>query len=187
MNLLRKHATNRKGPVFQQNQQNLQIPVLYICKKPLLNKFFYILLIGVFLASCQTIDIYEKTTFFPSHSWKSDVKPSFTFEITDTTSLYNIFLVLRHEDAYNYNNIWVNLVVKGPTEEVTIRREFILGNNRQGWLGSGMDDIFEHRIPFNDKPAPLHKGRYTFTLQQDMREDPLDHILNAGIRVEKVK
>ena len=137
--------------------------------------------------SCQTIDIYEKTTAFKSHSWKSAERPSFTFEITDTTSLYNIFLVLRHEDAYNYNNIWINLTVKGPTDLVTIRREFILGNNKQGWLGSGMDDIFEHRTTFNDRPAPFHKGKYTFTLQQDMREDPLEHVINAGIRIEKVK
>lgn len=144
-------------------------------------------LLLVFGVSCQTIDVYEKTTAFPTHSWKSAQKPSFTFEITDTTSLYNIFLVLRHEDAYNYNNIWINLVVKEPSNTVTIRREFILGNNKQGWLGSGMDDVFEHRIAFNDKPAPLHKGKYTFTLQQDMREDPLEHIINAGIRVEKVK
>ena len=135
--------------------------------------------------SCQTIDIYEKTTTFKSHSWKSAERPSFTFEITDTTPLYNIFMVLRHEDAYNYNNIWINLTVKGPTDVVTIRREFILGNNKQGWLGSGMDDIFEHRIPFNDKPAPLHAGKYTFTLLQDMREDPLEHVMNVGIRVEK--
>jgi gliding motility-associated lipoprotein GldH len=159
----------------------------YLCKNALLNKFLFILLVVTGLVSCQTIDIYEKTTSFPSHSWKSAERPSFTFEILDTTVLYNIFFVLRHEDAYNYNNIWVNLTVKEPTEVVTIRREFILGNNRQGWLGSGMDDIFEHRISFNDKPAPLHKGKYTFTLQQDMREDPLNHILNAGIRVEKVK
>lgn len=152
-----------------------------------MNKFCSILFIIIGFASCQTIDIFEKTASFPLHSWKSAERPTFTFEITDTNSLYNIFFVLRHEDAYNYNNIWVNLTVKGPTEVVTIRREFILGNNRQGWLGSGMDDIFEHRIPFNDKPAPLHKGKYTFILQQDMREDPLDHILNAGIRVEKVK
>lgn len=152
-----------------------------------MNKPYLILLIIIGLASCQTIDIYEKTASFPQHSWRSAERPSFTFEITDTTSLYNIFLVLRHEDAYSYNNIWVNLTVKGPTDTVTIRREFILGNNRQGWLGSGMDDIFEHRISFNSTPAPLHKGKYTFTIQQDMREDPLDHILNAGIRVEKVK
>ncbi len=139
------------------------------------------------LASCETIDIYEKTTAFKTHSWKSAEKPSFTFEINDTTSLYNIFLVLRHEDAYNYNNIWINMIVKGPADMDTIRREFILGNNKQGWLGSGMDDFFEHRIPFNDKPAPLRSGKYTFTLQQDMREDPLEHIMNVGVRVEKVK
>lgn len=145
------------------------------------------MLLTIAVASCQTIDIYEKTASFSTHEWKSNETPSFTFDITDTTALYNIFFVLRHEDAYNYNNIWVKLTVKGPTDVVTVRREFILANNRQGWLGSGMDDIFEHRIPFNDKPAPLHKGKYTFTLQQDMREDPLEHILNAGIRVEKVK
>ena len=57
----------------------------------------------------------------------------------------------------------------------------------QRWLGSGMDDIFEHRILINPQPRPLRKGTYTFTLEQDMREDPLEHILNAGIRVEKVK
>jgi len=139
------------------------------------------------LGSCQTIDIYEKTTAFKTHSWKSSEKPSFTFEIKDTASLYNIFLVLRHEDAYNYNNIWINLSVKSPLDTVTVRREFILGNNKQGWLGSGMDDVFDHRIAFNNKPAPLHKGEYTFTLQQDMREDPLAHIMNVGIRVEKAK
>ena len=152
-----------------------------------MNKFWFIPLIVLAIASCQTIDVYEKTASFPLHNWKSADKPSFTFEINDTTSLYKIFLVLRHEDAYNYNNIWINLTVKGPTGIDTVRREFILGNNRQGWLGSGMDDIYEHRVAFNDKPASLHKGKYTFTLQQDMREDPLEHILNAGVRVEKVK
>ena len=159
----------------------------FIFAKKHLNKFYLILVMVIGLASCETIDIYEKTASFPNHSWASAERPSFTFEITDTTSLYNIFFVLRHEDAYNYNNIWVNLTVKEPSEVVTVRREFILGNNRQGWLGSGMDDIFEHRIPFNPKPAPLRKGKYVFTLQQDMREDPLDHVINAGIRVEKVK
>ena len=140
-----------------------------------------------FAASCQTIDVFEKTTSFATHQWTSNTKPSFTFEITDTASLYNIYLVLRHEDAYNYNNIWINLAAKSPKDLVTVRREFILANNKQGWLGSGMDDVFEHRVPFNNKPASLHKGTYTFTLQQDMREDPLEHILNVGVRVEKVK
>ncbi len=151
-----------------------------------MKQYFFILFFTA-LVACGTIDIYEKTKAFSSHSWKSSETPSFTFYIEDTTALYNIFLVLRHTDAYNYNNIWVNLTLKGPGDTVTIRREFVLANNKQGWLGSSMDDIIEHRIPFNDKPAALRKGNYTFTLQQDMREDSLDHIMNAGVRVEKAK
>jgi gliding motility-associated lipoprotein GldH len=151
-----------------------------------LKKYFFILLCAA-ITACGTIDIYEKSKAFPSHSWKSDEKPSFTFNIEDTTALYNIFLVLRHKDAYNYSNIWVNLNMKGPKENITIRREFVLADNKQGWLGSSMDDIIEHRIPFNNKPAALHKGTYSFTLQQEMRENPLEHIMNAGVRVEKAK
>lgn len=124
---------------------------------------------------------------FPSHSWKESEKPTFQFNITDTTSLYNIFFVIRHQDAYRYNNVWVNITVKSPVDTSQVRREFILSNNTQGWLGSGMDDIFEHRISFNNKPATLKKGTYTFTLQQAMREDPLEYIMNVGIRVEKAK
>jgi hypothetical protein len=35
-------------------------------------------------------------------------------------------------------------------------------------------------------PAKLKKGEYSFTLQQIMREDPLQHVLNAGIRIVKI-
>ncbi len=150
-------------------------------------KYFIIIFVAFVITSCNTIDVYEQTKTFPKHSWSSKEKPTFSFEIKDTTSLYNVFFVLRHEDAYSYNNIWVVLKMKGPADSVTIRREFILGNSQHGWLGSGMDDIFEHRVPFNSKAAALTKGKYTFTIQQDMREDPLDHILSAGIRVEKAK
>lgn len=149
-----------------------------------MNRIFILLYI-VIAASCQPIEVFEKTTFFPKHEWSSKEKPAFTFEVTDTTSLYNIMLVLRHTDAYRYNNIWIKLDMKGPQDTATFRREFKLATSSQGWLGSGMDDIFEHRIPFNDKPAPLKAGTYTFTLMQDMREDPLDQILNVGIRVQK--
>ena len=29
------------------------------------------------------------------------------------------------------------------------------------------------------------KGTYTFTISQIMREDPLEHVLNVGLRIEK--
>jgi len=138
------------------------------------------------VTSCNPLDVFEKLTTFPTHEWKGSEKPSFTFIITDTSSLYNLFVVLRHEDAYRYKNIWLNIQVKDPDSTYTIKREFMLADNTK-WLGTEMDDIIDHRMAFNLLPAKLKKGNYTFTLQEIMREDPLQHVLNAGIRVEKVK
>jgi gliding motility-associated lipoprotein GldH len=138
----------------------------------------------LFITSCSKMGVYEQTVFFPEHNWKSADTASFTFQVEDTSSLYNMYIILRHEDAYGFKNIWLNIHVKDADSSYTIKREFQLADNRH-WLGSAMDDIIEHRINFNTAPTKLKKGNYTFTLQQTMREEPLQHVLNAGIRVEK--
>jgi gliding motility-associated lipoprotein GldH len=51
-----------------------------------------------------------------------------------------------------------------------------------------MDDIFEHRIAFTldvQRFSFSKSGDYTFSLEQIMRDDPLDNIMNVGIRIEK--
>jgi gliding motility-associated lipoprotein GldH len=149
---------------------------------------FLVLSFALMFHACTTIDVYEKTAAMPMHEWKEKNTPSFTFTISDTTPLYNIFVVLRHTDAYHFNNIWLNLTTKTPLDSTAAPQSLNLqlADNRNGWLGTGMDDIYEHRIKIAG-PSALHKGNYTFTLQHIMREEPLQFILNAGIRVEKAK
>ena len=153
---------------------------------------FFVLLISYLLlsVSCTRTGVFEKNIAIPKHSWSSDFKPVITFEITDTTTPCNIYIVVRHTDAYRYKNIWVNVQTQAPTGVVRNQPlELKLASDGNGWLGSGMDDIFEHRVmitPPND-PRPLSAGKYTFTLTNIMREDPLEHIMNIGIRVEAAK
>lgn len=150
--------------------------------------FFGYLFIVCFLASCNTLDVFEKTASFPNHEWSSQTKPSFTFTIEDTVSAYNIYVIIRHEDAYHYNNLWLNINTQAPLD--TMKTQLVnikLANNKKGWLGTGMDDVFDHRAKITRSPVKLKKGNYTFILQQQMREEPLLYMLNAGIRVEKVK
>jgi len=151
-------------------------------------KVFGLICLTVTLAGCGTLDVYEKTTPFPNHEWKTSNKPSFTFTIEDTVSAYHIFVILRHEDAYHYNNIWMNITTQAPGDSARIQQVNItLADNKKGWLGTGMDDVFDHRARITRLPIKLKKGNYTFTLQQNMREEPLQFMLNAGIRVEKIK
>ena len=123
----------------------------------------------------------------PKHEWKSNFKPQFAFDITDTMANYQLFLILRHNDRYNYNNIWLNVFIKGPDNKVQkFQVEKLLATNASGWLASGMDDIYEHRLQLTETPIQLKKaGRYIFSFEQIMREDPLQNIMDVGFRIEK--
>lgn len=153
-----------------------------------------LLLAGSLLAGCSTTDLYEKTVAIPDHSWQSSFKPSFTFNIKDTTAGYQLFLILRHSDKYSFNNIWLNLTIQTPGSAAPKSFKFpvTLANDDHGWLATGMDDIYEHQKSLNDilvnnDISFRTPGTYTFTLEQIMREDPLNHVLNAGLRIEKIK
>lgn len=139
------------------------------------------------LVACTTVDLYEKSVPIPGHEWSSDFKPTFKFIINDTVPVYQVFLVLRHTEKYNYNNIWLNVTSQAPGDTVLRSRdEITLATNEKGWLGSGMDDVYEHRLPLSLPEFRITKpGEYNFQIEHIMREDPLQHVMNVGIRIEK--
>ncbi len=153
-------------------------------------RFAYIVLflVSSFLFACKyKVGFYEKTVVVPNHAWASSFRPTFTFEITDTTTSYNIYVITRHTDAYHYNNMWIEFTSIAPASVAeTQKLNLKLGDNAK-WLGSSMDDIVEHRILVNRNPVKLKSGKYIFTLQNIMREDPLEEVMNVGIRVSKVE
>jgi hypothetical protein len=60
-----------------------------------------------------------------------------------------------------------------------------LGNDLQGWLGTGMDDIWEVRSLISGLPNPFPRtGTYQFKIKQIMRDDPLNHVMGVGLRVQ---
>lgn len=137
-------------------------------------------------SSCNTMDLYEKVTAIPGHEWKSDFKPQFNFTIKDSTPVYDVFVVLRHNEKYEFNNIWISLTTQHKADSSeTEQFELPLANN-EGWMGSAMDDLYEHRIRIT--PADgirLRSGEYSFTIGHIMRKDPLENVMNIGLRIEK--
>lgn len=142
----------------------------------------------VFFTSCKTINVYEQNSIYADHQWSSKTVNGYQFDIQDTNSMYKVFFVIRHHNAYHYKNIWLQVNTKAPGDSVATQSiNLNLADDMNGWLGTGMDDIYDQRIPITAKPVKLHKGLYHFSVQHTMREDPLQNILSTGIRVEKVK
>lgn len=133
--------------------------------------------------------MFEKNVAIPGHAWESSFAPRIGFTINDTASSYHIFIVIRHTDAYRYNNIWVKLKSTAPGDSIATVQQFNLPLATQNrWTGTGMDDLFEHRILLYRHPVRFTRpGAYTVTLEQVMRENPLPHVMNVGLRLEKVK
>jgi gliding motility-associated lipoprotein GldH len=153
------------------------------------NLFLITSFITSFFACTPDMGVFEKNVSLPGQQWDGNYKPEIDFSITDTSSLYNIYLVLRHTDAYNYNNIWIRASVQQPGDSSVKSRQYdlALASNEKGWLGSAMDDIYEQRVLIQPQTKFTKPGNYHFTLEEVMREDPLKHVLNVGIRVEKIK
>lgn len=150
-------------------------------------KKLVLLCIPVIMVSCLRNDVYEKNVSIPGRKWSYTFRPAFRFEVKDTASAYNMYVVLRHTNTYAYNNIWLNVSYLLPGDSLqTQNLEVTLANDQQGWLGVGMDDIYEIRHLVTPRPYRFSDtGIARFTLQQIMRDDPLPAVMNAGIRVEK--
>ncbi len=153
--------------------------------------FFKVLCLYIFilsLVSCeQRLGVFERNTVIPSYRWHDTFPASGTFNITDTLSSYNIYLVLRHTDAYRYNNIWLNVGLQSPGDSMYVQKlNLTLGDDASGWEGSGMNDIWEVRKLLNGRPQRFKKpGEYHFRIDHIMRENPLENVMSAGFRVEK--
>ncbi len=167
--------------------------ILFLYKYFSLKTLFVSLLIVCccnWMACTSPAGVFEKDIPLPGQQWDSNFRPTIDFNIRedDTTYRYNVYLVLRHTDAYNFNNIWIRGTVRQPGDSAirSERYDLLLATNDKGWLGSGMDDIYEHRVQIQQDTKFSRPGTYSFTLEQIMREDPLKHVLNIGVRIEKV-
>jgi gliding motility-associated lipoprotein GldH len=149
---------------------------------------FLFLAIIIGISACNwTTGVFEKNLTFTGHEWPSALKPDIAFEITDTLSSYNIYIVLRHTDAYHFNNIYIRATVKEPGDAQgrTGDYDLQLATNGKGWIGTAMDDIYDARLLIQPKTKFRKSGMYHITLEQLMREDPLKSVLSAGLRVER--
>lgn len=163
-------------------------PSLFIAS--VFKNVFFVAVAACLFASCKKLDVFEKNISVPQYKWQYQFQPDFEFSINDTAANYKIFIILRHTDAYRYNNIWLNIATKNPGDSSykTQRFDLQLGADATGWEGAGMDDIWELRKSITNGPVKFTRpGNYKFKISHIMRENPLPNILSVGVRVEKVR
>lgn len=133
--------------------------------------------------------MFQQDAEVPNGSWARTWRPQFAFDVADTVAAYDIYLDIRHNGEYRFSNIYVFASLQGPDGKAyTDTVECTLADPMGRWYGKGTGFIFSNRFQAhvlyrmgNRFPRP---GRYVFTLEQAMRAEELQGVLDIGVSVE---
>ncbi|MCB2376007.1 gliding motility lipoprotein GldH [Hymenobacter sp. BT635] len=144
------------------------------------------LLLG--LAACDDNQVYDKNQELDKAVWTVQEKPTFEFEIADTTQRYDIYFNVRNESMYGYYNLYVKHTLLDPSNKRVsqLLHQMLLMDPQTGEpRGQGSGDIFDHQFLALRGQQFRQPGTYKVVLEQYMRQDQLPGIMAVGVRVVK--
>ncbi len=155
--------------------------------KPGKISFLFVALLTIILGSCQDQSVIaDSNVELDKHNWSYSERVKVPLDIDSADIPYNLYLNLRHTSDYKYSNIFLLIHITGPNgKKSTERREFKLALPDGQWLGDGSGNLYSYQILFSEDYKFPMKGKYVIELEQNMRDNPLEYITDAGIRVEK--
>jgi gliding motility-associated lipoprotein GldH len=148
--------------------------------------FLVVLIVVLSLASCDPNRIYETNLDVDNAEWKYNDIKKFEVIIDDTIAQYDLAVNVRHSFNYEWRNMYVNIKTMLPDSQWLERRVNLPMSEPDGkWFGKCMGDNCYVSISIQKNARFPQKGKYIFTIQQDMRTNPLQNIRYVGLRVEK--
>lgn len=152
--------------------------------KRLSNSIFLFFGLCVFVA-CNDTAVKDVFVNIPNSNWSYDRPIKTVVEITDSSKPYNLLVNFRHTEDYRYANLWIRVSIIDPSKKkITERKEFQLALQDGEWLGKGSGNLYSYQLVFKDKYQFNQAGKYTFIIEQNMRDNPLKHVSDVGLRVE---
>jgi gliding motility-associated lipoprotein GldH len=147
------------------------------------------ILLTALLCACTDAPVFQADEPIPEGAWDRSYKPVFEFDITDTVSKHDVFIDVRHTGDYAFSDLFLFVDLNGPGgRSIRDTVECLLAEPSGKWYGKGLGFIFADRYQAhvlyklgNRFPA---NGRYSIRLEQAMRTERLQGILDVGVSIE---
>lgn len=143
------------------------------------------ILVFLCLFSCSGKEVFSEFHSIRNASWNREEPASFEINVSDTLSLYTLDLVIRNNDDYSFQNLWLFIDRKNP--EGTIVHDSLnveLADVYGKWHGKGMS-LYSLTLPYKSGLKFPSSGDYTYTIRQGMRKNPIRGISDIGLILSK--
>ncbi len=142
--------------------------------------------VAILFSACEQSRVFDKNISLEKEGWFYGEQENFEVSVLDTNISYNLYINVRHTDEYPYNNLWLNMTTVFPDSTVQKNKvSVILSESNGEWTGDCVDGICFNSVLVQSNFLLPQKGKYTITLEQDMRMNPLPFILSIGVKLEK--
>ena len=151
--------------------------------------FFFFIFIG--LVSCNDNSVFDRYKTV-GKTWHKDSIVQFDLPQLELSKQYNLFITLRDNSDYKYNNIFLIVSLQQPNKQTKVDTlEFEMANPDGSLMGDGFSDIKENKLVYKLNESFKLKGKYKLKIQQAVREtgkiNPdinLQGITEVGLRIE---
>ena len=155
-----------------------------------------ILFILVFLLviSCDEKRVFDQYQSV-GNAWHKDSVVTFELPKLDSKKHYNMYVNVRDNDAYPFNNLFLIVSLEHPNHQVKVDTlEYQMTNPDGTLLGEGFSDIKENKLFYKGKQNFTQKGIYKIHIRQATRQTgkiegvtALPGISDVGFRIESTE
>jgi gliding motility-associated lipoprotein GldH len=154
------------------------------------NSVFLLLVLTLFF-SCDKKRVFDEYKSVGS-AWHKDSIVTFNLPELDSTKKYNLFVNLRANNNYPFNNIFLIVAIERPNGFTKVDTlEYLMANPDGSLLGDGFTDIKESKLFYKEKVR--FRGKYKVNIKHAVRENgkvpgvtALEGITDVGFRIEKI-
>lgn len=149
-----------------------------------------LLLAAVLLFSCDKKRVFDEYKSVGS-AWHKDSIITFDLPVLDSTKRYNLFVNLRDNNNYPFNNLFLIVAIEMPNGFTKVDTlEYQMANRDGTLLGNGFSDIKESKLYLKENVK--FRGKYKVHIKQAVRESgkipgvqELEGITDVGFRIEQ--
>jgi len=152
---------------------------------------FLLLLVAVLLFSCDEKRVFDEYKSV-GKEWNKDSIVTFELPQLDAQKTYNMYVNVRDNDDYPFNNLFLIVSLEQPNRQVKVDTlEYQMTNPDGTLLGDGFTDIKENKLFYKDNEHFTQKGIYKIHIKHAVRQTgkiegvpSLPGISDVGFRIE---
>lgn len=145
------------------------------------------------LVSCNSEIVKSDFKATDGGTWEKDNVIEFSFSELDTIGKYNLFINIRNDNTFPYNNLFLIAELSAPDgETVKDTLEYDMAKPDGTWLGRGYGSLKENKLWYKENIVFASSGVYTLRLSHAMRKngevngvEQLQGITDVGFEIVK--